>query len=60
VLRWALIFFVLAIVAALLGFGGFVSGTLMEAARWLLIVFVVLIIISAVAGRGPSVPPDPY
>jgi uncharacterized membrane protein YtjA (UPF0391 family) len=43
-LHWAIIFLVIAIVAALLGFGG-LAGTAMEGARilfWVAIVFAVL------------------
>ena len=48
-LHWALIFLVVAIVAAVLGFGG-VAGTAMEGARILFYVAVILLIISLVFG----------
>ena len=46
-LWWAVGFFVLAIVAAALGFGG-VAGVSMDVAKWLVIIFVVLAIIALV------------
>ncbi|WP_026606768.1 DUF1328 domain-containing protein [Methylocapsa acidiphila] len=48
-LHWAVIFLVVALVAALLGFGG-VAGTAMSGARILFWVAVVLLIISLVFG----------
>jgi len=48
-LHYALIFLVVALVAAAVGFGG-VAGFAMEAARLLFWVFIVLFIISLVAG----------
>ena len=44
-LRWALMFLVIALVAALFGFGG-VAGTSMSAARILFFVFLVMFVIS--------------
>jgi uncharacterized membrane protein YtjA (UPF0391 family) len=46
---WALVFLVVAVVAALLGFGG-VAGTAMEGARILFWVALVLFLISIVFG----------
>ena len=46
---WALVFLVVAVVAALLGFGG-VAGTAMEGARILFWVTLVLFLISVVFG----------
>jgi uncharacterized membrane protein YtjA (UPF0391 family) len=46
---WALVFLVVAVVAALLGFGG-VAGTAMEGARILFWVALVLFLISVVFG----------
>jgi uncharacterized membrane protein YtjA (UPF0391 family) len=43
----AVLFFVLAIVAAIVGARG-VAGVSMAAARWLIVVFIVLAILSAV------------
>ena len=54
-LRYAVIFFVVAIVAALFGFGGIAAGA-SEIAKILFFVFLVLFIVSLVAGlikRGP-------
>lgn len=52
-LRWALTFLVIALVAALFGFTG-VAGTSMFAARILFFVFLVLFVVSLVAGnRSP-------
>jgi uncharacterized membrane protein YtjA (UPF0391 family) len=54
-LRYALIFFVVAIIAALFGFGGIAAGAT-EIAKILFFVFVVLFVVSLVAGlirRGP-------
>lgn len=48
-LHWAVVFLVVAIVAALLGFGG-VAGTAMEGARLLFWVAIVLLVISVVLG----------
>jgi uncharacterized membrane protein YtjA (UPF0391 family) len=48
-LYWAVVFLVVAIVAAVLGFGG-VAGTAMAGAQLLFWVAIVLFIISLVAG----------
>ena len=48
-LRYAVIFFVIALVAALFGFGGIAAGAT-EIAKILFFVFVVLFIVSLVAG----------
>jgi uncharacterized membrane protein YtjA (UPF0391 family) len=48
-LHWAVVFLVVAIIAALLGFGG-VAGTAMEGARMLFWVALVLLVISLVFG----------
>jgi uncharacterized membrane protein YtjA (UPF0391 family) len=48
-LHWAVIFLVVALVAALLGFGG-VAGTAMEGARLLFWVALVLLLISLIFG----------
>ena len=48
-LRWALIFFVLAIVAALFGFGGIAAGAA-DIAKLLFIGFLIFAVISLVAG----------
>lgn len=48
-LRWALIFLVVALVAAVLSFGG-IAGGAMEIAKILFFVFLILFVISLVAG----------
>ncbi len=56
-LGWVLVFFLLAIAAAVLGFGG-LAGTFASIAKILFFVFLVLLIISLVfrAARGRSPP----
>ena len=57
-LRWALIFFVVAIVAAVFGFGGIAAGAV-DIAKILfflfLILFVVSLVMGLVRGKGPKV-----
>ena len=48
-LHYALVFFVVAIIAALFGFGGIAAGAT-EIAKVLFFIFVVLFIVSLVAG----------
>lgn len=48
-LRYAVIFFVVAIVAALFGFGGIAAGAT-EIAKILFFIFLILFIVSLVAG----------
>lgn len=48
-LHYAIVFLIVALVAAAVGFGG-VAGLAMEAARLLFWVFIVLFVISLVAG----------
>jgi uncharacterized membrane protein YtjA (UPF0391 family) len=54
-LRWALIFLVVALVAGVLGFGG-IAGTSMDIAKILFFVFLVLfavsLVMSLIRGRG--------
>ena len=47
-LGWALTFFILAVAAAALGFGG-LAGTLAWAAKWLFFAFIILFIVTLVA-----------
>ena len=54
-LRWAIAFFVLALIAALFGFGG-LAGDLAWIGKILLIVFIVLFVLALVLGRR-AVPP---
>jgi uncharacterized membrane protein YtjA (UPF0391 family) len=55
-LSWALAFFVIAIIAAVFGFGGIASGAT-EIAKLLFFLFVVLFLVSLIVGlvrgRGP-------
>lgn len=55
-LRWALGFFIVAIVAAILGFGG-IAGSAIGVAKILFFAFLIIAAISAVAGlaRGREV-----
>lgn len=57
-LGWALTFFILAVVAAALGFGG-LAGTLAWAAKWLFLAFIILLIVTLVANiiGGRRTPP---
>jgi len=48
-LWWAIIFFVVAVIAGIFGFG-LISGVSYTIAKWLAIIFVVLFIISIIAG----------
>lgn len=50
-IRWALAFFVLALLAAVFGFGG-LAGELTGIARILVLLFLVLFVVSLVVGRG--------
>jgi uncharacterized membrane protein YtjA (UPF0391 family) len=55
-LSWAILFFILALVAAVFGFGGF-AGTFAGIAKVLLALFVIAFIVSLIAGRrgGPRI-----
>lgn len=55
-LSWGLAFLVIALVAAVLGFGGLLVGTAMGAAKIIFIVAIVIWIISLFTGRGPRSP----
>src|SRR5262245_44729663 len=55
-LHWALIFFVVALVAALLGFRG-VAGLSAQFGYLFAILAVIMLVIYFVAGRGPVVVP---
>ncbi len=52
-LRWAATFFVIAIVAALLGFTG-IAGSAMDIAKILFVIFLVLAVIIFIFGRTRS------
>ncbi len=49
-LRWAIVFAILALVAAVLGFGG-LAGDFAYIAKVLLFVFLVLFVVSLIFGR---------
>lgn len=59
-LRWAAAFFIIAIIAAVFGFGGIASGSA-EIARVLFFLFLVVFIVSLIwgllSGRRGGVPP---
>jgi uncharacterized membrane protein YtjA (UPF0391 family) len=54
-LSWAILFFILALVAAVFGFGGF-AGTFAGIAKVLLALFVIAFIVSLVMGRRSGPP----
>jgi uncharacterized membrane protein YtjA (UPF0391 family) len=58
-LSWVITFFLMAVVAAVLGFGG-LAGSFAEIARFLAVLFIILFVISliysAVTGRQPPTP----
>lgn len=59
-LRWAAVFFIIAVIAAVFGFGGIASGSA-EIARVLFFLFLVVFVVSLVWGlmtgrRGGSPP----
>ncbi len=55
-LKLALIFLAIGLVLSLLGFGGFVSGTLIQFAYVFLAIFVILIVVKLIGGNVPSDP----
>ncbi|WP_338727955.1 DUF1328 family protein [Haladaptatus sp. DJG-WS-42] len=46
-LQWAIVFFIIAIIAALVGARG-VAGVTMDVAKWFVIIFVVLALITLI------------
>jgi uncharacterized membrane protein YtjA (UPF0391 family) len=50
-LRWAVVFLIVAIVAAVFGFGG-IAATATDIARILFFVFLVLFVVALIFGRG--------
>jgi uncharacterized membrane protein YtjA (UPF0391 family) len=50
-LRWALLFLVVAIIAAVFGFGG-IAADAAWIARALFVVFLILFVVSLILGRG--------
>jgi uncharacterized membrane protein YtjA (UPF0391 family) len=57
-LYWTIVFFILAAVAAVLGFGG-LAGTFMQIAQFLAILFAVLFVISLIYGLLSGRRPPP-
>jgi uncharacterized membrane protein YtjA (UPF0391 family) len=59
-LNWIITFFILAVAAAVLGFGG-LAGTFAEIAKFLAVLFVVIfvatLVYSLITGRRPLAPP---
>ena len=55
-LRWILLFLVVALIAGGLGFGG-VAGTATDIARTLFYIFLVLLVVSLVIGAFRGKPP---
>ena len=59
-LQYALVFFIVALIAAVFGFGGIAAGAV-EIAKILFFIFIVIFLISLVwglmAGRRPPFPP---
>ena len=58
-LNWVITFFVLAVLASILGFGG-IAGTFAEIAKFLAVLFVILFVVSLIysmaTGRRPTPP----
>lgn len=54
-LRWAIVFFVLALIAGVMGFGG-LEGQLASVARVLVFLFLVLFVVSLIFGRSAGPP----
>ncbi|MBP3958321.1 DUF1328 domain-containing protein [Gemmata sp. G18] len=55
-LRWAILFFIVAIIAAVFGFGG-IAAEAEGIAKILLVIFLILAVVALIFGRkGPSVP----
>ena len=54
-LRWALAFFIFALIAALFGFG-VIAGTAIGIAKILFFVFLVLFLVSLIAGLARGAP----
>lgn len=50
-LRWALGFLLLAVIAAVLGFGG-IATFAVEIAKFLFVIFVILFVIALISGKG--------
>tara|TARA_R110000868_G_scaffold235273_8_gene489100 strand:+ start:6001 stop:6165 length:165 start_codon:yes stop_codon:yes gene_type:complete len=52
-LRWSITFFIVALIAAILGFGG-IAGAAVGIAKIFFFVFLVLFVVSLIMGRKPK------
>lgn len=52
-LRWSITFFIVAIIAAILGFGG-IAGAAVGIAKIFFFVFLALFVISLIMGKKPA------
>lgn len=55
-LRWAILFLIVAIIAAVFGFGG-IAAAATDIARLLFVVFLALFVIALFMGRRSTAPP---
>ncbi len=55
-LRWAILFFIIALIAAVVPGLGFISGTAANIGYFLAVLFLVLFVISLIVGRGAAPP----
>ena len=53
-LYWSIVFFIIALIAGVLGFGG-IAGSMVGIAKILFFVFLVVFVVSLVLGRRPAV-----
>jgi uncharacterized membrane protein YtjA (UPF0391 family) len=53
-LKWALVFLVIALIAGVLGFGG-LAGNASDVAKILCMAFVIMLVLSLFTGRRPRV-----
>jgi uncharacterized membrane protein YtjA (UPF0391 family) len=56
-LRWAILFLIVAIIAAVFGFGG-IAAAATDIARLLFVVFLVLFVITLLMGWRSTAPPS--
>ena len=56
-LRWAILFLIVAIIAAVFGFGG-IAAAATDVARLLFVVFLALFVIALFMGRRGTAPPS--
>lgn len=52
-LSWSVMFLIIALIAAVLGFGG-IAGTAVGIAKVLFFIFIVLFLVSLIFGRRPT------